>query len=223
MMSAASLDDSAPLSPLKLREWRALKRRSSLARIVPDRRRYRRVGVALSGRFMRQNKEEYPCQAVQMSAGGVILLAPVSCEEGERIVAYIQQVGRIEGVVVRSIEGGFVLGILASAAKRERIVNLLTWLINQSSLGLHDERKHERHPPRISALKIILPNGDVHACRVLDVSLSGASIACAVKPPLDTEIVLGRMRGRVVRHHDQGVAIKFIELQDPDSIAKSFG
>jgi hypothetical protein len=209
--------------PLRLRERRALKPGRRLATIVPDRRRYRRVGVVLSGRFMRENKQEYPCEASQMSAGGVALLAPVTCEEGERIVAYLQHVGRIEGVVVRLIDGGFVLGIQASPAKRERIVNLLTWLINQASLGLHDERKHERSAPRINASKIILPNGDVHGCRVLDVSLSGASIACAVKPPLDSVIVLGRMRGRVVRHHNQGVAIKFIELQDPDSIAKTFG
>jgi PilZ domain len=155
-MSAASLDDSTIVKPLRLRERRALKPGRRLARIVPDRRRYRRVGVALSGRFMRENKEEYPCQAIEMSAGGVALLAPVACEEGERIVAYIQQVGRIEGVVVRLIEGGFVLNILASPAKRERIVNLLTWLINQSSLGLHDQRRHERTAPRISESKIIL-------------------------------------------------------------------
>ncbi len=223
MMSAASLDDSTLLKPLGLRERRALKAGRPLTRIAPDRRRYRRVGVALSGRFMRENKEEYPCQAIQMSAGGVALLAPVTCEEGERIVAYIQQVGRIEGAVVRLIEGGFVLGIQASPTKRERIVNLLTWLINQSSLGLHDERKHERAAPRIATSKIILPNGDVHSCRILDVSLSGASIACAIKPPLDRVIVVGRTRGRVVRHHNQGVGIKFNELQDPDSIARTFG
>ncbi|MGE5261033.1 MAG: PilZ domain-containing protein [Actinomycetota bacterium] len=221
-MGAASLDDSTVVTQPKLGQSRPKSVRR-LARIVPDRRRYRRVGVALSGRFMRENKEEYPCQAIQMSAGGVALCAPVTCEEGERIVAYLQQVGRIEGVVVRPIEGGFVLGIRASATKRERIINLLTWLINQSSLGLHDERRHERAAPRISTSKFVLPNGDVHSCRVIDVSLSGASIACAVKPPLDSVIVLGRLRGRVVRHHDQGVAIKFIELQDPDNIAKTFG
>jgi hypothetical protein len=27
----------------------------------------------------------------------------------------------------------------------------------------------------------------------------------------------------VVRHHDQGVAIQFAELQDPDSLARTFG
>jgi hypothetical protein len=207
-------------TPLRLRTLKSTAHR--LATIVPDRRRFRRVAVTLFGRFMRENREEYPCQVTQMSAGGMALLAPVNCEEGE-IVAYLDHVGRIEGIVVRVVEGGFAVRILASAAKRERIVNLLTWLINQKSLGLSEERKHERVVPRISASKLILPNGDVHSCRVLDVSLSGASIACAVKPPIDTVVVLGRMRGRVVRHHDQGVAIKFAELQDPDSIARSFG
>jgi hypothetical protein len=76
--------------------------------------------------------------------------------------------------------------------------------------------------PRINASKLIVPNGDVHNCRVIDVALSGASVACAVKPPARTVVILGRMRGRVVRHHDQGVALQFVELQDPDSLARSF-
>jgi hypothetical protein len=99
----------------------------------------------------------------------------------------------------------------------------LTWLVNQKSLGLGEERKHERVVPRINASKLILPNGDVHNCRVIDVSLSGASVACAVKPPTGTVVILGRMRGRVVRHHEQGIALQFVELQDPDSLARSFG
>jgi len=158
-----------------------------------------------------------------MSAGGMALLAPVTCRDGERIVAYLDNLGRIEGIVARSFEGGFAVRILASLQKRERIANLLTWLINQKSLGLGEERKHKRVVPRINASKLILPNGDVHNCRVIDVSLSGASVACAVKPPIDTVVILGRMRGRVVRHHDQGVALQFVELQDPDSLARTFG
>jgi hypothetical protein len=31
------------------------------------------------------------------------------------------------------------------------------------------------------------------------------------------------MRGRVVRHHEQGLALQFAELQDPDSLARTFG
>jgi hypothetical protein len=112
---------------------------------------------------------------------------------------------------------------LASLYRRERIANLLTWLVNQETLGLTEERRHERIVPRVDASKLILPDGAVHNCRVIDVSLSGASVACTVKPEIGTMVILGRMRGRVVRHHEQGLALQFAELQDPDSLARTFG
>ena len=221
-MTVPTLEEGAPADPQRERRER-LDRRLNRPKIVPDRRRHRRVPVSVFGRFMREDKQEFPCQVVNMSAGGMALLAPVACHDGERIVAYLDNLGRIEGVVSRNFEGGFAVRILASLHKRERIANLLTWLINQKSLGLGEERKHERVVPRINASKLIMPNGDVHNCRVIDVSLSGASVATAVKPPLDTVVILGRMRGRVVRHHDQGVGLQFVELQDPDSLARTFG
>ena len=222
-MSVPTLEDGPPADPQRERRERLRSQSEPALKIVPERRRHRRVPVSVFGRFMREDKQEYPCQVINMSAGGLALLAPVPCHDGERIVAYLDNLGRIEGVVVRSFEGGFAVRILASLQKRERIANLLTWLTNQKSLGLGEERKHERVVPRINASKLILPNGEVHNCRVIDVSLSGASVACAVKPPMDTVVILGRMRGRVVRHHDQGVALQFVELQDPDSLARTFG
>jgi hypothetical protein len=224
-MSVPTLEDRPPAEPQRERRERLLERRANrpLVKIVPERRRHRRVPVTVFGRFMREDKQEYPCQIINMSAGGMAMLAPVVCQDGERIVAYLDNLGRIEGVVVRNFEGGFAMRILASLHKRERIANLLTWLTNQKALGLGEERKHERVVPRINASKLILPNGDVHNCRVIDVSLSGASVACAVKPEIGTVVILGRMRGRVVRHHEQGVGLQFVELQDPDSLARTFG
>ena len=222
-MSVPTLEDGPPAEPN--RRERLLDRRAHrpLAKIVPERRRHRRVPVTVFGRFMREDKQEYPCQVINMSAGGMALLAPVTGQDGERVVAYLDNLGRIEGVVVRSFEGGFAMRIVASLHKRERIANLLTWLTNQQALGLGEERKHERVVPRINASKLILPDGAVHNCRVIDVSLSGASVACVIKPPIGTVVILGRMRSRVVRHHDQGVALQFVELQDPDSLARTFG
>jgi hypothetical protein len=224
-MSIPTIEEEAPAESLLERGHRLLEAKTnrSTAKIVPDRRRHRRVPVKVFGRFMREDKQEYPCQVINMSAGGMAMLSPVTCDEGERIVAYLDNLGRIEGVVVRSFDGGFAVRILASLYKRERIANLLTWLINQEALGLGEERKHERVVPRINASKLILPDGSVHNCRVIDVSLSGASVACTVKPPVGTQVVLGRMRGRVVRHHDQGIALQFVELQNPDSLARTFG
>lgn len=75
--------------------------------------------------------------------------------------------------------------ILASLYKRERIANLLTRLINQESLSLTEERKHERIVPRVNASKLILPDDAVHNCRV------SASVACSVKPEVGMMVILG--------------------------------
>ncbi len=227
MTIASIANDAEPTAaePIRVRAKRTLggNAKRPMPKLVPDRRKHRRVPVRVFGRFMREDKQEYPCQVVNMSPGGMALLSPVSCAEEERVVAYLDNFGRIEGVVARSFEGGFAMRILASLYKREKIANMLTWIINQESLGLTEDRQHERVAPRNPSSKLILPNGEVHACRVIDVSLSGASIASAVRPPIETMVILGRMRGRVVRHHEQGVAIQFADLQAPDSIARSFG
>lgn len=197
-------------------------RRGEHPRIVPDRRRHKRVPVTLSGRFMTEDKQEHFCEVVNMSPGGMALRAAVSAEPGERIVAYLDNFGRLEGTVARTFDGGFAIEINASAQKRERIANLLTWYSNRDYLG-GEERQHDRFEPRLTAQKLMLPNGDVHDCRVIDVSMSGASLAARVKPPLDSVVMLGRLRGKVVRHHDQGFGVQFAELQDPDSLARTFG
>jgi hypothetical protein len=220
-MSVFDMEESATALTSRIRGERRSDR--PYPKIVPDRRRYRRVPVEFRGRFMCEDKKEYPCEVIDMSAGGMALRAPAChCAQGTRIVAYIDNLGRLEGTVARIFEGGFAIQINASTQKHERIANLLTWYINRDLLG-SEGRQHERFTPRITAQKLILPNGDVHDCRVIDVSLSGASIATRVQPPVDSVVVLGRLRGRVVRHHDQGIAIQFAELQDPDSLARTFG
>src|SRR5690606_10655510 len=77
------------------------------ARILPhaqERRRFQRVDVNLLGRYMLSNRQEYPCQVVDMSPGGMALIAPVSAQVGERVIAYIDHVGRLEGVASRLFE-----------------------------------------------------------------------------------------------------------------------
>jgi len=44
-----------------------------------------------------------------------------------------------------------------------------------------------------------------------------------VKPAIGTVLWLGRMRGRVVRHFDEGVAIEFAIVQTRDSLEEYLG
>lgn len=184
----------------------------------PERRRFQRVKINVLGRFMLPNRAEYPCQVVDMSPGGVALMTPVSGEIGARIVAYLDHLGRIEGEVTRHFDGGFAMSVNATARKRDKLAAQLTWLANRQVLNLPEDRRHERMTPRVPVTNVVLPDGREMRCRIIDVSLSGAAIALEVRPALGTPITIGRMRARVVRHFDDGVAIEFAMLQTEDMI-----
>lgn len=74
----------------------------------PDKRRHGRVPVSLAGRLMLTTRQEATCRAVDMSPGGLSLETSVQVRPGERIVAYIDEVGRIEGLVARTTRTDWV-------------------------------------------------------------------------------------------------------------------
>jgi len=194
-----------------------------LSRIVPDRRRYKRISVTLLGRFMRESKEEHPCKLIDVSAGGAAITSAVAVPVGERVVAYFDHIGGIEGVVVRAFDGGFAFSITATKHKREKLAAQLTWLANRSELGSADGRRHERITPKNGEHTLQLAEGIVLTCRVLDVSISGASIATPARPEIGTEVVLGKLRARVMRHHPQGFGVQFLDTQNPTALRRYFG
>ncbi len=187
-----------------------------------DRRRFQRVKINVLGRFMLSNRTEYPCQVVDMSPGGAALMTPVSGTMGEKVIAYLDHIGRIEGEITRVFDGGFAMTVNASARKRDKLASQLTWLANRHVLNLPEDRRHERIVPRNPFSHVILPDGKELRCRIIDVSLSGAAVALEQRPPLGEAVTLGRMRARVVRHFDEGIALEFAAAyQNPDVITNN--
>jgi hypothetical protein len=206
------------------RETRLARRASAvMSRITPDKRRHKRIAVSLVGRFMRQSKEEHPCKLIDISAGGAAVSSTVPVTVGERVVAYFDHIGGIEGEVVRLIEGGFAFKINATSHKREKITAQLTWLANRGELEDDSNRRHERIAPNVGEFTLHLAEGIDLACRVLDISISGASIATPARPEIGTEVMLGKLRARVVRHHPQGFGVQFIDIQNPTALRRYFG
>ncbi|MDX2157612.1 MAG: PilZ domain-containing protein [Hyphomicrobiaceae bacterium] len=193
------------------------------ARLEPDRRRHRRVPLSLLGRFMRANKQEYPCKLVDISVGGAALMSPVPVEDGERVVVYLDVLGGLEGKVVRQLPGGFAMELSATPHKREKLAAQITWLINRHELGTADGRRHERIVPRKSSSTLEVEGDVITPCQVLDVSISGASIETEARPPIGTEVKLGKLRSRVVRHHETGLAVRFLDIQQPTALRRYFG
>jgi hypothetical protein len=190
-----------------------------------ERRRHQRVAVQLTGRYMLETRREYPCQTLNISPGGLALLAPVPGNLGERVVIYLDQLGRVEGTVVRHFQNGFAIAFSATVRKRDKLAAQLTWLANRQILGLPEDRRHERIQPRNPRTVITLDDGRQFIARLLDVSTSGANIATELKLVANQRIVVGKLPAKVVRVVEGGIAVEFgriltaIELESDVSVS----
>jgi hypothetical protein len=190
----------------------------ALRTLSEERRRFQRVRVDLLGRYMLPDRREFPCQVVNMSPGGMAVMAPVGGAPGDRIIAYVDHLGRLEGHIARTFPNGFAMTIGATSRKRDKLAAQLTWLANRHILSLPEDRRHGRFVPRNPISRLIMPNGVNLSCRIIDVSQSGAGVATDERPPLGAMVTLGKVQGRVVRHLEDGFAIEFVRLQHPDSL-----
>jgi len=186
-----------------------------------ERRRHQRVVVNLLGRYMLADRREYPCQVVNMSPGGIALIAPMAGNVGDRVIAYIDHLSRLEGKIARHLPNGFAMTIAATLRKRDKLAAQLTWLANRSILNLPEDRRHGRSVPQNPAARLILPNQTNVGVRIIDLSLSGAGIAATQRPDIGSIVSLGNISGRVVRHLEEGFAIEFTRLQHPDSVEEN--
>jgi hypothetical protein len=194
------------------------------ARVLPiseERRRFQRVRVNLLGRYMLSDRREFPCQVVDMSPGGMALVAPMAAKPAERVIAYIDHVGRLEGTVVRAFPNGFAMTISATPRKRDKLAAQLTWLANRHILGLPEDRRHGRLVPKNARTNLVLASGVTVPVRLIDVSLSGAAIATEARPPVGSLVMVGRTQARVVRQRDDGIAVEFTRLQHPDFLEEN--
>ena len=188
-----------------------------------EQRRFQRVRVNILGRFMLPNRQEYPCQVVNMSPGGAKVVAPVCGGLGEQVIAYLDHIGRIEGRITRLFEGGFAMSINATQRKRDKLAAQLTWLANRHELDLPEDRRHDRIEAGNARSQVVLPDERSYPCRIHDMSLSGAAVSSEVCPAIGTPVMLGRTRGRVIRHLDNGFAIEFASIQTIDTLKEQFG
>jgi len=183
-----------------------------------ERRRFQRVKIHLLGRYMLADRREFPCQAINMSPGGLALLAPGLGNLGERVVAYLDHIGRVEGKITRLLDNGFAMTVNATPRKREKLAAQLTWLANREILNLPEDRRHDRIVPRNALGWLKLADGGEMQCRIIDLSLSGAALSGQIRPEVGSHVVLGRVTARVVRHLDEGFAIEFNNPQTLETV-----
>lgn len=183
---------------------------------------FQRVPISIPGRYMLEDRSEHRCLVTAMSPGDVVLSAGRPGNPGEQVIAYLEFIGRVEGVVLSLLPEGFVMTVSASERKRDKLTAQLTWLANRHELDLPDGRRHERFSPVRSEATLVTRDGGRYSCHIIDISVSGAALRCDVMLDIGTEVSVASIPGRVTRHLPEGIAVQFDTLQDEAYILSKF-
>jgi len=168
----------------------------------------------LGARFMLPDQSEHPCRVSNLSPEGATFLTHKIPHLGVPIVAYIGELGRIEALAGPATDGGFTITFSLTGPRLERLQQRIKAMLAAGVDTSVSPRRFMRVEPTEKLSQITLPDGRVYRCEVLDISIASAAIKTDVIPGLGTFLMLGRMKGRVVRYLDQGVAVEFVKQLD---------
>ena len=176
-----------------------------------ERRRHNRSQMNLNVRFLLHDGSEHNGIVTNISVGGMAIQTSATPAPGSIIIAYVQDLGRLEGLVSRAEGEGFAVRLTLSALRRDKLEEKLGTNAKLAEDQGIEGRRHEREA-MAGVTRVQRSDGREIQCRVIDLSLGGVSVATSEWPPLGEQVMVGKMRGRVVRHHSQGFAIEFTEI-----------
>lgn len=190
-------------------DFAAAARRLSAAQVgLRERRRFRRLPMVVGGRMLDTLGREHDCRTADISPGDVRIVASALPAMGERVVIYLEGLGRVSGAVARRGDGDAAIIFDFSAHKREKLAEQLTLAINQG-LGIEAPQR----PAIQDTTQFVLlsfETGETYEGEVLDFSLAGMTIRSRRPPPLlGVWVRAGNVYGRVARLIENGFAIDF--------------
>lgn len=186
---------------------------------VPERRKYQRVRLYMPGQlFNPLDEQTIDCKVLDLSAGGAAVQCDGSFPSGDKFVLYVTGFGRFEGRVVLHESGVLRLAFTIGESKQNRLKDMLALFVAEGLTGITELRKHKREPA-IGSGFIVRADGNHLKCDVLDVSLDGVSLRTRARPAVGEIVNLGRSWGKVIRHHEEGVAIQFVQMVPDEKAA----
>jgi PilZ domain len=193
--------------------------------LVIERQEDKCIYVSLPGRYSliesvspRVESRQFACRAVNISTRTIALTAPVTARVGVRVIADIEQLGRVKGSIFRVFDLGLAMNIEASEQEREVLSTKIDWIERNKDFEICDHRSHARFAPRRPLSLLTLAEGSKVPCFIIDISVSGAAISAGFAPKIGAELAVGSVVGRVVRFVPGGFAVQFIQLQDRQEV-----
>lgn len=133
-------------------------------------------------------------------------------------------IGRAVGAVQAGFDyvaGAAVQNMSPTPRPHSGFVPLFGNAVPERQDGTTEERRlSSRFTPTEPNCIMQLPSGERVDCIVENASGSGAALTAEIRPPVGTDVQLGRLEARVIRHTDQGFVVRFVRLH-PASVVEA--
>ena len=114
---------------------------NSMPEAEVDFRRHERVELSLSGRYLVDGGHECACTTINISPEGIAVTVPGhSATVGDHVVAYFSHLGRMEGIVVRQFDRGFVIKLAAATQGQDALVRKIAAAMRRRRGGAKEDR-----------------------------------------------------------------------------------
>ena len=173
-----------------------------------ERRTWRRYKVPVAGRLFGVMTSAVDCEVLDLSPGGARIQLPHMVPEGSATL-YIDRIGRIESEICGQEPGEVRLRFACSEARRQSISEVLGQMLQGGVAQITRLRRQNRIP--LSNFYLVRDNGMIVICDALNISQRGLSLRSKVQLPIGEIALLGQSRVRVVRHHEEGMAVEYIQ------------
>jgi hypothetical protein len=171
-----------------------------------DRRKFERTKVALPARYLAPEGGEHDCETVDVSPNGVRFKAPQRPFIGDHVIAYVRDLGRVQGVAVRLLADGFAIAVGGTWRKTERLVQKIAWLQRKES---DDRRLFQRLELEGAEIALRCADGREQVVQIIDISSTGIAFHSDLKLDVGERVEIGRQQAVIARLFAGGAAASF--------------
>ena len=137
----------------------------------------------------------------------------LSFDAGDAAVDFRQHVAATIGIdvdVARTTPDGFAVSFILSKRRRTMLTEQLMLLTNRPFAdGLEDRRTSPRHHQSNARAICRLADGTSLCIKIINMSVDGVSVDAPRRPPIGSEIHVGRASGVIVRHTPRGFIVVY--------------
>lgn len=172
--------------------------------------------ITLPARVLLPDGEERDC-TVRFGEPETMMITPALAAEGDRLVCHVRGFGVFEGIAGCQIATGQEVRTRGTPSHLARLAARIAWH-RRGAAGEGNQREHDRIVPFVADVTVRIASGEGMPGTLLDLSATGAALRLPARPEVGDPIVVGRRRATVVRHLDDGIAVRFVLPLPPQDV-----